>query len=113
MKGHHVHLNVRNLARTLAWIARVWKTKPVYRDSEMAVLPFGPITVIFDRAGKDGPATLAVASRDCDADFRAVLRPGAKPLHPPADRGYGVRSAYVKGPGALTFGIEQPLGKRR
>jgi hypothetical protein len=113
MNDHQVHLNVRNLARTLAWIARVWKTTSVYRDPEMAVLPFGPVTVIFDRAGKDSPATLAVASRDCDADFRTVLRRGAKPLHPPADRGYGVRSGYVKGPGALTLEIEQPLKKRR
>ena len=113
MNGHHLHLNVRSLTRTLGWIKRIWKTTPVYRDREMAVVPFGPITVIFDRAAKDSPATLAVASRDCDADYRMLLRRGAKPLHPPADRVYGVRSAYVKGPGALTFEIEQPLMKRR
>ena len=42
-----------------------------------------------------------------------LLWRGAKPLEAPADRSYGVRSACVKGPGALTFEIEQPLRKRR
>jgi hypothetical protein len=113
MDGAHIHLNVRQLERTLDWIDRIWKTQPVYRDRDMAVLPFGLITVIFDRALKDSPATLAYLSRNCDADYRKVIRRGAKPLEPPADRPYGVRSAYVKGPGALIFEIEQPLKKRR
>ena len=113
MDGGHIHLKVRRLDRTLDWIDRIWKTRPVYRDKDMAVLLFGPITVIFDRASKDSPATLAYLSSNCDADYRKVIRRGAKPLHPPADRVYGVRSAYVKGPGALTFEIEQPLRPKR
>jgi len=79
----------------------------------MAVLPFGPLTVIFDAAKKDSPATLAYSSRDCDADYQIALERGATPLHPPADRAYGVRSGYVRGPGALTFEIEQPLRRKK
>jgi hypothetical protein len=113
MDGGHIHSKVPRLDRTLDWIDRIWKTRPVYRGKEMAVLPFGEIPVILDRASKDSPATLAYFSRNCDADFRKVIRRGAKPLEAPADRSYGVRSACVKGPGALTFEIEQPLRKRR
>lgn len=112
MKGAHVHLQVRNLRATLAWLERVWRVRPVYADRDMAVVPFGPLSVIFDRARKDGPATLAWASRNCDADYRTVLRRGARPIEPPTDRPYGVRAAYVRGPGALTFEIEQPLRRK-
>jgi hypothetical protein len=113
MQGAHVHLGVRSLAKTLAWMEKVWKTKPVYRDEQMAVVPFGPLTLIFDAAAKDSAATLAYSCRNCDSEYRKVLRRGARPVHPPADRAYGVRSAYVKGPGALTFEIEQPLPRRK
>jgi catechol 2,3-dioxygenase-like lactoylglutathione lyase family enzyme len=113
MKLSHVHLGVRDLAGTLAWLKRVLKSTPVYRDAKMAVVPFGPITVIFDRAKKDSPATLAYSSRNCDRDYRTVLRRGAQPVEPPGDRVYGVRSAYAKGPGDLTFEIEQPLPRPR
>jgi hypothetical protein len=113
VKGAHFHLKVRNLSGTLVWLGRVWKSKPIYQDKSMAVVPFGSLTVIFDKAPKDSPATLAYSSRDCDADYKTVLGRGAKPVEPPRDREYGVRSAYVKGPGALTFEIEQRLPRRK
>ena len=113
MKGSHVHLGVRNLKGTLAWLGRVWRCAPLYQDKEMAVVPFGPLTLIFDAAKKDSPATLAYSSRDCDDDYKTAIKRGARPVEPPTDRVYGVRSAYVKGPGALTFEIEQRLPRKK
>src|SRR2546426_8357312 len=95
MKGSHVHLQVRDLGGTLAWLARVWKVKPVYLDKDMAVVPFGPITVIFDRARRDSRATLAYSSSNCEADYRTVLKRGARSVQPPKDRGYGVPAPYI------------------
>ena len=100
-------------SHTFAWLARVWKSKPVYLDKDMAVVPFGPVTVIFDRARRDSTATLAYSSRNCDADYRIALKRGARPIEPPKDRVYGIRSAYLKGPGALTFEIEQTLPRKK
>jgi uncharacterized glyoxalase superfamily protein PhnB len=75
----------------------------------MAVVPFGALTVIFDQSDKDTCATLGFESAHCDADYNTVVERGAVPLEPPADRAWGARSAYLRGPGAVTFEIEQLL----
>ena len=48
-------------------------------------------------------------SDDCDRDYGRVVERGAETVSAPEDKPYGSRAAYVKGPGALTFEIEQPL----
>ena len=109
MEGNHVHVFVRDLAGALAWFARVWAAEPTYRGEEMAVLPFGPILLVLDQGEEETVATIGYASADCDADFRTVVGRGAEVIEEPADRTWGVRVAYLKGPGRTTLELEQEL----
>jgi uncharacterized glyoxalase superfamily protein PhnB len=68
-----------------------------------------PFILILDAAAEDTPATLGFESDDCDRDYRAVIGRGAVSLEAPANQPWGVRAAYLRGPGRLKFEIEGPL----
>jgi predicted enzyme related to lactoylglutathione lyase len=109
MDGNHFHVFVRDLAGTLAWFDRVWAAQPTYRGEEMAVLQFGPILLVLDQDEEETVTTIGYASADCDADFRTLVGRGAEVVEEPADRSWGVRVAYLKGPGRMTLELEQSL----
>ena len=109
MLASHIHLAVKDLPGAVRWLDQVWNLKPTYRDERMASVPFGKFTIIFDASATDTATTIGFDSSNCDEDFRAVVSRGGVVLEAPADRAWGVRSAYVQGPGALRFEIEQPL----
>lgn len=113
MKGSHVHLGVKDLPAALKWLDNVWQLRPTYQDARMASLPFGTLTIILEVSATDAPATVGFDSQNCDEDFRTVQSRGAIALEEPKDRPWGVRSAYIQGPGALKFEIEQPLPRRQ
>jgi hypothetical protein len=71
----------------------------------------GSFILILDAAEADSSATIGFESDDCDRDFRAVLERGAVALDPPSNKAWGVRAAYVQGPGRLKFEIEGPPGE--
>jgi predicted enzyme related to lactoylglutathione lyase len=77
----------------------------------MAVLQFGPILLVLDEDQEETVTTIGYATTDCDADFRAVVGRGAQVIEKPADRSWGVRVAYLKGPGRITLELEQELSK--
>lgn len=110
MNISHVHVGVRDLPAALAWLDRVWEVRPTFQNERMASVPFGAFTIFFDVSTIDTPSTIGFDSKNCDADFRAVTSRGAAVLEAPSDRPWGVRAAYVQGPGALRFEIEQVLG---
>ncbi len=107
--GNHVHLWVKDLRGALRWLAEVWGVRPVFSNPHLAVIPYAPGVVLLLERGPDVRGTVGFGSRDCDRDFKRVVARGAKVLEPPSDRPWGVRAAYLKGPGRLTFEIEQPL----
>ena len=109
MEGNHVHVFVRDLTGALAWFARVWACEPTYREESMAVLQFGPILLVLDQDEEETVTTIGYATADCDADFRTVVGRGAQVIEEPADRSWGVRVAYLKGPGRITLELEQEL----
>ena|SRR5215210_2761993 len=109
MNVSHVHVGVKDLSETLSWLDRVWEARPTFQNERMASVPFGGFTIFFDVSSMDTPATIGFDSTNCDADFRAVTSRGAVALEEPADRPWGVRAAYVQGPGALRFELEQML----
>jgi predicted enzyme related to lactoylglutathione lyase len=111
MDGNHFHVFVRDLAGALEWFARVWVAEPSHREERMAVLPFGPILLVLDQDEEDTVTTIGYATADCDADFRTVVGRGAQVIEEPADRSWGVRVAYLKGPGRITLELEQELPK--
>lgn len=109
MHLNHIHIGVRDLRGTLDWLDRVWRVKAEFQNERMATFSFRDFILILDSAETDSLATIGFESDDCDEDFRAVVERGAVPIEPPSDRPWGVRCAYVQGPGGLKFEIEQPL----
>jgi len=109
MKGSHIHLGVKDLPAALQWLDKVWLLRPTFHNERMASLPFGEVTIILDASAADTTATVGFDSQNCDEDFRAVRSRGGIALEEPKDRPWGVRSAYIQGPGALKFEIEQML----
>jgi predicted enzyme related to lactoylglutathione lyase len=63
--------------------------------------------LILDRRETDDGSIVAFSVPDCDAAFRDVTARGAAPLEGPEDKPYGVRAAYVRGPGGLSVEFEQ------
>jgi catechol 2,3-dioxygenase-like lactoylglutathione lyase family enzyme len=108
MNLNHIHLGVRDLRTALDWLDRVWQLKPQFQNDRMATLRLGTFILILDAAEADSLATIGFESDDCDRDFRAVLERGAAALDPPTNKAWGVRAAYVQGPGRLKFEIEGP-----
>jgi catechol 2,3-dioxygenase-like lactoylglutathione lyase family enzyme len=107
MKASHVHIGVTDLAAALEWLETVWQLRPTFRNERMAVLPFGDVSLIVDASTTNTVATVAFESANCDDDVGGVRQRGGVILEQPADRPWGVRAARVRGPGALTFEIEQ------
>lgn len=110
MQFNHLHVPVRDLPGALDWLARVWDIRPTFEDGGgMAVLSLHGASLILDAAGEDGTATIGFASDNCDEDYRLASERGAETLEAPKDRSWGVRAAYLRGPGRMTFEIEQSL----
>ena len=109
MQLNHIHVSVRDLGEAVAWLERVWLLKPEFQNGRLATFAFNDFILILDSGEADSPATIGFESDDCDRDFRAVVERGAQPIEPPSDRPWGVRCAYIQGPGRLKFEIEQPL----
>lgn len=109
MKLNHVHVGIRDLGAAVDWLRRVLELAPTVYENRLAILDFGGFTLILDVMEQDSSATLGFESDDCDRDYARLVAMGALPLDPPRDRPWGVRSAYVAGPGALKLELEQRL----
>jgi hypothetical protein len=109
MRLNHIHLQVRDLPSALAWLDRVWEASATFRNERMALVPFGSFLLILDVSDQDSAATIGFESDDCNGDYQRVLARGAVSIDEPRDRPWGARAAYIQGPGALKFEIEQPL----
>ncbi|MEK6706625.1 MAG: VOC family protein [Bdellovibrionota bacterium] len=107
MKGSHIHVGVKDFRSAVNWMDRVLKVKAVFSNDRMAVFHLGPFSVIVDEADYDTTATIALDSEDCQKDFDFVVQNGADVIEKPAKQHWGVIAAYFKGPGQLTFEIEQ------
>jgi catechol 2,3-dioxygenase-like lactoylglutathione lyase family enzyme len=108
MNLNHIHLGVRDLRTAVDWLDRVWQLKPEFQNERMVTIRLGSFVLILDADETDSPATIGFDSDDCDRDFRAVVARGALALDPPSNKAWGVRAAYVMGPGRLRFEIEGP-----
>ena len=109
MKVSHVHCVVQELVEALDWFEKVWGVKASFTNGRMAELPLGQFSLMLDVGQSDSKVTIGFHSGNCDLDYQTVIERGAISIEPPLDRPWGVRAAYIKGPGALTLEIEQPL----
>ena len=112
MTLNHIHLQVRDLGGTIDWFEKILQIHPGFRNERMATFSFDSFILIVDAASDDAPATLGFESDDCDRDFQAAVERGAIELQPPTNQEWGVRAAYLRGPGALKFEIEGPVANR-
>jgi catechol 2,3-dioxygenase-like lactoylglutathione lyase family enzyme len=109
MRFQHLHVEVRDLQAALDWLAKVWDVTPTFTNDGMAVVSLHGLSLVLDVADEDGTATIGFASDNCDKDYELASEQGADTLEAPANRAWGVRAAYLRGPGRLTFEIEQEL----
>jgi catechol 2,3-dioxygenase-like lactoylglutathione lyase family enzyme len=109
MKANHVHVGVRDLPAAVSWLERVWELKPLLQIPGMAIFAVGDFSLFLDAEDHDSRATVGFSSDDCDRDYARVVALGAVAISSPEDKLYGSRAAYLRGPGGLTFEIEQPL----
>ncbi|HUF05846.1 MAG TPA: VOC family protein, partial [Candidatus Binatia bacterium] len=99
MRFNHLHAAIRDLPGALDWLARVWDVRPGFENDGMAVLSLHGASVILDAADEDGTVTIGFNSDDCDEDYRLASERGAETIEAPEDRAWGVRAAYLRGPG--------------
>ena len=111
MKLNHFHVFVKDLEGCVKWLDAVWGLNPSYKSDIMASFHQDGFTFIVDVSENDVSCTLGFESSNCDDDFKSVTDKGATVIEEPNDKPWGVRAAYIKGPGALTFEIEQMLNK--
>jgi predicted enzyme related to lactoylglutathione lyase len=109
---NHIHVYVQDLSPAIEWFQRICDARLTYRGEEMASLTVGPLQMLLDIADEDARITIGFATKDCDADFAAVVAKGAAVIEPPTDRPWGVRAAYLRGPGKVTVELEQMLPRK-
>jgi len=112
MNLNHIHLRVRELNAAVNWFKTILELQPGFQNEHMATLSFGQLTIILDSADVDVVATVGFESDDCDRDFQTLMERGTVSLEPPTNKNWGVRTAYIKGPGGLRLEIEGPTSDR-
>jgi len=104
-----VHVYVTDRRKAVEWLRTVWGTGPAAEDHEMSLFAFGSTQLVVNDVEEDILSTVAFTSTDCDRDFNEVVAKGAVPIHEPHDMPWGVRAAFVQGPGKLVFELEEIL----
>ena len=110
MNASHIHIGIGDLDSALSWLDQVVGLAPLRIIPHKALFAFGNVMLVLDSELAEAPATIAFATGDCDGEFLRLTARGAVPMSEPRDYPWGVRSAYLKGPGQLTLEIEQTLG---
>ena len=106
---NHVNLEVRDFNAAVRWFATILGPRASFHSERVATFSFQAMTIVIDAAAGDAPATLGFESDDCDRAFQAIIARGAAPIEEPVNKEWGVRTAYFKGPGAITCEIEGPI----
>jgi hypothetical protein len=101
--------DVHDPAAAARWFAGILKVQPHIDDDGVRV-ELGGFHVALRGSSTETVSTLGLNGRDCDADYAEVVQRGAEPISPPAGRPWGIRAAYVKGPGALVVEFAWLLG---
>ena len=109
MRIVHIHVYVADRPGAVEWLQTVWDSRPEAEDHEMSLFVFGDTRLVMNDSELDVLSTVAFSSADCDEDFARVVAAGAVPIHEPENKPWGVRTAFVQGPGRLIFEFEQSL----
>jgi hypothetical protein len=107
MKLAHFHVGVQDLDAAKRWFEQVGGLSPSVAAPGIAAFELGGVTLVLDRSEVDVPITVAIHAPSCDVAHADFVARGAETLAAPSDKRWGVRSAYLKGPGRLTLEIEE------
>lgn len=108
MKISHVHLSFTDLKGAIQWMKAILSKEPGYQNDGMAVFSFENIDCVFDKGDSNTEVTLALASNNCESDFQTLTQRGVIVIDPPTSQPWGVKTAYIQGPGKVVFEIEEP-----
>ncbi|MCE7737407.1 MAG: hypothetical protein GPJ54_21130 [Candidatus Heimdallarchaeota archaeon] len=109
MQITHVHVYVKDRSKAVEWLKMVWDIKPDTEDHEMSLFTFGPTQLVINDVDDDVQSTIAFPSDNCDQDYNKLVERGAVSIQEPQDKPWGVRIAFIQGPGKVTFEIEEKL----
>jgi len=109
MKLAHLHAYVRDLEAAKSWFASRMDLSPKFENEQLAYFQTGPVVTVLEKSEEDAKLTLAFDSKDCDATFKQLVIDDSDVIEAPTNRAWGVRSAYISGPGNLTIEIEESL----
>ena len=105
----HMHINVKNLSETTDWMNRILGKASSFQNPRMASYDFENISLVFDQSEKDSEMILAMKTSECDQLFSELIQKGGIQIDEPQDQPWGVRTAYIQGPGAITIELEQVI----
>lgn len=109
MELGHLHIGFQDLPNAVKWMKDIMGKEPAYQNPNMAVFPFGQISLFFDKGIEDTSLTIAFNSENCDTDFAKLRERGAEVIETPCNLPWGARAAHFRGPGKTIVEIEQPL----
>lgn len=109
MKVSHIHLSFTDLKNAIGWMKKHLNKEPGYQNEGMAVFSFENIEYVFDQGESNTGVTIALASNNCECDFKNLSKHGAEVIEQPMAQPWGVKTAYLKGPGEVVFEIEEAL----
>ena len=105
----HVHLFVKDRPEAVRWLKEIWGTVPDAEDHEMSLFSFGSTQIVVNDSDEDIQAIIAFESTDCVQDYDQLIGRGAVSISAPKAMPWGVKSAFVQGPGKITFEVEEPM----
>jgi catechol 2,3-dioxygenase-like lactoylglutathione lyase family enzyme len=105
----HIHINVKDLSGATAWMNRILGKAAGFQNPRMASYDFENISLVFDQSEVDSEISLALKASDCDQTFSELIQKGGIQIDEPQDQPWGVRTAYIQGPGAITIELEQVI----
>ena len=112
MEVSHMHLGFKNREGAISWMKDVLDKEPGYRNANMATFDFENTSLAFDQSDDDTVLTFAVRTLDCDRALAEMRKCGAVALDEPTDQPWGLRTAYIQGPGGITLELEQTIRQR-
>jgi len=109
MKVSHIHLGFKNLSSAVQWMQQVLQMDPFYQNDHMAAFAFENIEYVFDLSDSETAATMAFACDDCEKKFKELASRGAVAIESPEEQPWGVKTAYLQGPGKVIIELEQKV----
>lgn len=109
MQCSHIHLMFRDYQNACAVFRKIFRQKPSFSNERMSVYKIGVLELIIDSSRNDSSAILGFEVKNCRREYARLKRMGLVPIEPPSEKPWGVRNAYLKGPGKVIVEVEEMI----